>query len=115
VVSISHTLRDFGVSNYLIQEKELTRDRLRTAQGLTVAVGWFLAIALFVLSAPLAGFYGEPGVEAVLGLLSVNFLVLPFGSVTAALLRRKMRFGILLRANLASAFAQSAVSIWLAS
>lgn len=114
VVSISHTLRDFGISNYLIQEQDLTRDRLRTAQGLTLAIGWLIATVLFTVSTPLAIFYGEPAVETVLKLLSLNFLILPFGSITAALLKRNMRFNILLRANLASTVAQAVTSIWLA-
>jgi O-antigen/teichoic acid export membrane protein len=62
----------------------------------------------------MAALYGEPGVAEVLSVLALNFLVIPFGSITAALLRREMRFASLLRVNLVGALAQGAVSILLA-
>ena len=43
VVALAHVLRDFGVGNYLIQEKELTQDRIRTAFGVALVIAWVMA------------------------------------------------------------------------
>lgn len=114
VVGLSHALRDFGVTNYLLQERELTPERIRAAQGVTLFIGWALAALLWLLATPLAAFYGETGVRAVLQVLALNFVLLPFGSVTAALLRRDMRFDALFQINVSSAVVQSGVSVALA-
>ncbi|MEE8332516.1 MAG: oligosaccharide flippase family protein, partial [Alphaproteobacteria bacterium] len=66
MVGLAHTLRDFGVGNYLIQEKELTPDRVRTAFGVTLVIAWIMAGVLIALSGPMAGFYSEPGVRQVM-------------------------------------------------
>ncbi len=112
--TLSHTLRDFGVTNYLIQEKELTAARIQSAQGITLIIGWGLGLLLLLLSMPIAIFYKEPGVQQILSVLAINFFLLPFGSITAALLRREMRFDLIYRINFLSALAQSATSISLA-
>ncbi len=113
VLSLSHALRDLGISNYIIQEKELTPQRLQTAATITLAMSWLLAVVALLVSGPVAAFYREEGVGQVLVVLSLNFFILPFGSVSAALLRRKMQFGRLIRINLASAFTHAAVGIGL--
>lgn len=112
--ALCHTLRDFGVTNYLIQEQELTAARIQSAQGITLIIGWGLGLVLLLLSTPIAVFYKEPGMQQILTVLAINFFLLPFGSITAALLRREMRFDILYQINLLSALAQSATSISLA-
>ena len=65
VLSFSHALRDLGISNYLIQERELTPERLRTAGTITLTMSWFLACVAWLASEPLAAFYREDGVGEV--------------------------------------------------
>jgi O-antigen/teichoic acid export membrane protein len=95
VTALGHALRDFGVSNYLIQEKELTPARIRTALGMAIVVAWAMAFLIFLISDPITRFYGDPGLRRVLIILSASFLVIPFGSPVVALLRREMAFGAL--------------------
>lgn len=111
VLSFSHALRDLGISNYLIQERELTPERLRTAGTITLTMSWFLACVAWLASEPLAAFYREDGVGEVLNVLALNFLILPLGSVSGALLRRNMQFDKLIRINLAASLTQSLLGI----
>lgn len=114
VVNMAHLLRDFGVGSYLVQEKELTRDRIRTAFGVTMAIAWALAGILFLASGPLAQFYREPGIQEVLVVLCINFLILPFSSPVLALLGREMAFGALYVIGLSSALSHAVASVALA-
>jgi O-antigen/teichoic acid export membrane protein len=111
VIMIAHTFRDFGTSAYVIQEKELTTERLRTAFTLTIIVAWVIAATLYAASAPLAAFYAEPGVGEVLRVMAINFALIPFGSITLALLRRAMNFRAIMFINVASTFVHSGTSI----
>ncbi len=92
VVSLAHTIRDFGVGQYVIQEDELTPERIRAAFGLAIATAWIVAVLLYIISEPFARFYAEPGVADVMHLLVINFLLLPFSTVSLALWRREMNF-----------------------
>lgn len=114
VVSFSHILRDMGVSNYLIQERELTTDRIRAAQAIIWITSWTLALALILLSYGAGKFYAEPGVTLTMQVLAINFLLLPIGNVTVALLTREMEFGRLFVINFSSALIQALSGILLA-
>lgn len=115
VVMIANTLRDFGTSTYVIQEKELTDDRLRTAFTITVGLAWIIASVLWILSSPLSAFYAEPGVAEVLRVIAFNFVLIPFGSITLAMLRRDMNFRALMYITLAGTLAHSATAVALAA
>jgi O-antigen/teichoic acid export membrane protein len=113
-VGLAHTLRDFGVGEYLVQEKALTRDRLRSAFALTLAIAWALALALWVVAAPLAELYDEPGLADVLPILALNFILLPLGSPAFALLTRDMRFDAIFVIQTVAGAVQAALAIGLA-
>lgn len=114
LVGFAHILRDFGVGQYIIQEKELTDDRIRTAFGLTLILGWSMGALLFMASTPVAVFYGEPGVGKVMLVLSGNFFLIPFGSVTMAYMRRELNFAPLYRVKTLSTLIQASATVGLA-
>jgi len=109
-----HTLREFGVTHYLIQEREVDQTKIRTAFTMTLGLSWLFAAILFAISGLAADFYQEPGVEQVVWVMALNFLVIPFGSPILALLRREMQFGRLSAIQLASNVVNAGVAITLA-
>ncbi|MDB5407799.1 MAG: uncharacterized protein JWL84_2711 [Rhodospirillales bacterium] len=114
IIWVAHVFRDFGISTYLVQEPELTTDRIRTALGLSVCFGWPIAAILFFLSGDLADFYGDPRLRAVLQIVAFNFVLLPVGAPAMSLLARQMAFGTILRINLCSIVVLASVQIVLA-
>lgn len=114
VISLAHTVRDLGVSSYIVQEKELTVDRVRSAQFVTLAMSWLMAVCLAVLSGPVSAYYAEPQVREIMLVLVINFILLPFGSITAALLKRDLEFGKLSSINVVSSISQAVTSVSLA-
>lgn len=105
LIGIAQVVRDFGIGNYLIQEKNLTGDHIRTAFGLTLVIGGTMFL-LFALGAPLIGdFYNDPRMTSIVRTVAWNFLIIPFGSVSMSLLRRDMQFGRLMVVNIAAAIA----------
>lgn len=110
-LSFSHIFRDIGISNYVIQEQNLNNDRLQTAQSLLFVTSWTLAIILWAINGYAASYYSEPGVSTVIKILSINFIILPFGALSSALLRREMRFDCLLKINISAAVVHAVVAI----
>ncbi|TAL88654.1 MAG: lipopolysaccharide biosynthesis protein [Rhodanobacter sp.] len=99
-ITLAQMLRDFGVSQYLVQAHDLDDVVVRSAFTVNLCIAWTLAIVMFVVSPWIGDFYDQPGLTLVLRVLSINFLLLPFGSTVNALLTRSMQFGILYRINL---------------
>ena len=113
-VTIGHVIRDFGVGDYLVKEQDITPEKVRAAFTVTTLFAWATA-ALFLLLAPLlAAAYNEPGVATVMHILSLNFLLIPFGSTATALLFRQIRFGTVFWVQTTSLAVGSAITVGLA-
>lgn len=114
LISIVHQIRSFGVAAYLVQETDLTHDRIRAAFGLLLITSWTLALVVFGASFPAGAFYGDPGVASVLHVLALNFVLAPFGGIAMTMLARDMRFGARAVFELFSALALAVTSVALA-
>ncbi len=113
-VSLVSTLRDFGAGQYLVQEKDLTTERIRAVWSLQLGLGCALCALVVASRAPVARFFGEPEIESIMLICALNFAVSPFGSVTYAWLTRHMMFGRLAMLRLGGALANHGVAIVLA-
>lgn len=114
LAGLAQVVRDFGVGQYVIQERELDTAKLRAALFTSMAVAWTLAALVLALGAPLGRFYHEPRLQTVLELLSLNFVLIPFSSVTLPYLRRQLRFAAIFQINAAHGVAQLACAVGLA-
>ncbi len=106
------TLRDFGLTEWMLQEKELDDGKLRSALGMNFLFSYSLGALLFVLSWPIGVWLREPAVGEVLRLLCINFLLIPFGAVIMAYLRRQLAFDTLLWISISSALVSTAVTLY---
>ena len=113
-IGIAQVLRDFGVGGYLIQEKNLTETHIRSAFGISLLIGSVLFVLTFFASTWVGILYEEPHMVATLRIVSLNFLVLPFCTVSLALLRREMLFQKVLYVTLVATTIGFAVTIALA-
>ncbi|MGK5055398.1 lipopolysaccharide biosynthesis protein [Janthinobacterium sp. LB2P49] len=114
LVALAQVVRDFGVGQYLIQEKQLDAVKLRAALATSLLVAWLLAGLVLLASAPLAHFYGEPRLTLVLRLLAINFLLIPFSALTLPMLRRQLRFRAIYAINAANSVVNLLVAVLLA-
>lgn len=114
VIGVAQVLRDFGIGNYLIQEKDLTDAHVGTAFGVSLLLGGSLFIAVVSLAPVAAGYYDEPGMRSTLSIAALNFLVLPFCTISMSLLRRAMKFQVLLYVSLSATVASLLVTVGLA-
>jgi lipopolysaccharide exporter len=114
IIGIAQVLRDFGVASYLIQEKELKDSHIRTAFGILLVLGVGVSAALFLAAPLIAKLYDEATMVSTLRVCALNFLLLPFSTVSLALLRRAMAFKSLAAVNLAATAAGAIVSTGMA-
>lgn len=114
IIGFAHMLRDFGVSNYLVQERELNPDKIRAAFTVTLIIAWTAAVLLHLLSPLLAYFFNQPSLIGLINVLSINFWLIPFSSVAFGLLRRQLNFNALYWINTLTALVSSVLAVILA-
>lgn len=114
LLALAATVRDMGAGNYLLQEKELTTDRIRAVWAVQLGLGTALALLVAGLSQPAAWFYDEPRMRDILLLLALTYLINPFGSLTYAALMRDMRYDAVAVMRFSSSLSGALVSVWLA-
>jgi O-antigen/teichoic acid export membrane protein len=102
LVGFAHMLRDFGIATYLIQERELTVLRQRSAMGVAIVIAWTIGGLLAAFSGLIGDFYHNPGVRNVALVLSLNFFLIPFSTIVITMLRREMNYRALYRIGLAA-------------
>lgn len=112
---VAASSQEFGGPNYLVQKASLTEASIRTAFTVTFCLSVAIGAALALLGGMVGTLFGEPGVATGIEVASLSFLITPFSMTVIALLRRKMRFGVIAAANLAGNCANAVVSIALAA
>ena len=108
------TVRDMGAGQYLVQEKELTTERIRAVWAVQLGLGIGLACLVLLASYPVSVFYNEPRMRDIMQVVALNYVINPFGSLTYAWLMREMRFESVALMRFSSALCGSLVGIWLA-
>lgn len=108
------TIRDMGAGQYLVQEKDLTTERIRSVWAVQLGLGLGLACLVLLASYPVALFYDEPRMLNVMLVVALNYAINPFGSLTYAWLIREMRFDSIAVMRFSSVLSGATVSIWLA-
>jgi O-antigen/teichoic acid export membrane protein len=111
VIIVAMHLRQLGVAQYLVREKEVTEDMIRTSSGVMMVTSLSLGAIIVVAAPAIADFYGEPRMRDVLWVSSLTFVTAPFASVPYALLMREMKFRELFVIRLVSAVVESMVAV----
>jgi O-antigen/teichoic acid export membrane protein len=114
LLSFVSTLRDMGAGQYMVQEKELTIERIRAVWTVQLGLGVVMACIVLAASYPVALFYDEPRMRNVMLVVALNYVVNPFGSLTFTWLAREMRFESIAVMRFTSVLSGALVATWLA-
>lgn len=108
------TVRDMGAGQYLVQEKDLTTERIRAVWAVQLGLGLLLAGLVLLASYPVAVFYDEPRMRNIMLVVALNYAINPFGSLTYAWLMREMQFESIALIRFSSSASGAVLSTWLA-
>lgn len=90
--ALVHGLQDFGLSRFIVGEKELTRPVLRVAFTVSIVVALAIVLLIVLLARPIASFYGNDALYAITLVIGISFVFAPLSIVPMALVRRDMDF-----------------------
>lgn len=91
-IAVGQVLRDFGLSLYLVKEKDISDDKVQGCFTISIIVCWILAFVYFVSANYLGEFFEQQSIVILTQILAFNFLIIPFGTFTLSLLKRNMLF-----------------------
>lgn len=111
IVLLADNFREFGISNYIIQERSITRAMVQCAFTVTCGLSLVMGGGFFLGAGFIASFYGEPDLKRLVEAATLSFLVIPFATPVLSLLRRDLAFRALAMINIAAAVGNAAVTI----
>ena len=114
LISFVATVRDLGAGQYLVQEKDLTLDRIRAVWAVQLGLGVVLSMLVLAASLPVARFYQEPRMMHIMWVVSLTYIINPFGSLTYAWQIRIMRFDALAIVRFTATLVGALVGVYLA-
>ena len=114
VLFVAGYLRTFGITQYIVREVDLTKQKLRTALAAVIIMSWGIGALLAVSAPQFAAFYGEPGLATIFRVLAFTFLFSPFISVPFSYFMREMAFDKTMWVASVGAVVQAVVTVSLA-
>jgi O-antigen/teichoic acid export membrane protein len=85
-------IRELASVNYLVQQTELTRDKINSAFTISFAITVLLTAVVLLLADPIAALYGEPRLASYIQIVTIGFALGPFMQPIYALWSRELAF-----------------------
>lgn len=108
---LASTLRDFGVTEYVIQERDLTPAKLQATFAAALLLSLVTGTGLALASGAIADFYREPGIASVLRIQALGYCLMPLGALTFAYCRRNLDYRPFFWASVLSTAANVVVAV----
>lgn len=113
VVMIMAEFRIMGANAYLVREKTISTQSIRSAYGLTILMSWSFGILIAGSSSFLSNYFNIPDIALIFTILSISFIFAPFISIPHALLSRDYRFKEIVLIKICSASLQLLITVQL--
>jgi O-antigen/teichoic acid export membrane protein len=113
--AIAEALRELGGGAYLIQQDELSLEKIRTSITTSLLLSVAIALCLYLGAGPVARFYGLPEVEHYIRVTAFGYVLGPFIFPVFALMSREMAFNFHALVTVSMAFVGGLTSIGLAA
>jgi O-antigen/teichoic acid export membrane protein len=104
VIGFGEVLRDAGLSSAIIQRKNPKKDELSTLYWINIIFGLIIYIAIYWLAPLCASSFGTPEVSPLLKVAACSFVISAFSLQFQTRLRKALRFDVLMKINIISAF-----------
>ena len=93
ILGVAEAVRELGSVAYIVQQKDLTKVKIRTVFTVSLIVTLTMTIAILLLSEPLGRFYQIPGLARYTEIIAISYAVAPVAHPIYAILSRDLEFG----------------------
>lgn len=103
VITLANLFNDIGIGESIVQRQTISHQQVSTLFWISIGISLLLAV-LVVLSAPLAALiYHDRRIVLLLATLALMLPIGAAGGIPTSILVRQMRFGVLVRVDIAAA------------
>jgi O-antigen/teichoic acid export membrane protein len=102
VIGFSQLFIDMGVSNAIIYYKNITEKELSSLYWFNIASGTIFFSILLILSQFISQFYEDEKIKTLLNIVSITFLVQPFGQQFMVFLQKELKFSVIAKVEIIS-------------
>jgi O-antigen/teichoic acid export membrane protein len=92
IVGFSQMFIDMGISNAIIYKQDISKKQLSSLYWLSIIIGFVICGLVIVLAGFIADIYDNKELENLLYLISITFVILPFGQQFMVLMQKKLLF-----------------------
>jgi len=114
VIGFSQAFLDMGISNAIIHKQEITKEQLSTLYWVNVFTGFVLFCIIALIAPFIAEFYKEPELTELIFIVSLSFVIQPFGQQFMVLWKKEMRFKEISKIDIVNKSISLIVSVYLA-
>lgn len=107
-------LNGYGFASALIQSKNLAKDAIRQALGITILLNFGIAGLQIAIAPYVAAYYGRPEIADLLRLLAFGYMATPFIIIPEVILSRGLDFRKQAVVNLTAAIVGASTSLFCA-
>lgn len=114
VIGFVGFFNEVGIGSAIVQKPKLSTTEVNGCFAIALIASALLSLLTFLLSGVMARFFGNPKLEAMIGVLSLAFILGAFGTVPLAFLRKELHFKAIAGITILAILVQSAVALVLA-
>ncbi|REL33984.1 oligosaccharide flippase family protein [Thalassotalea euphylliae] len=111
LTGIAQMFRDFGISEYIIKERDSSYSTLSTAFTASILIAWPIAFLMMAITPLIGSFYEQDEAGWLVFILSFNMFLSPFGSIAMAVMRKNMNYKPISFANVGNTMVNALASI----
>lgn len=114
LTGFANVFRSFGLGSYIVHNHDLDQKELSTIFWFSILIGTIISMIFFFSSGFISNFYNEPALESIAKIISINFIVSSFSIVPFSLLRQRMDFKSIFKAQTVATIISGIGGIYLA-
>lgn len=114
VMGLSQSFMDAGISNSIIQKKNIEKKQLSTLYWTNILAGLIITVTIFFLSVPISMLFEDPRLIEYLQISSLLFIFASIGNQYRVLHQKNLEFKLVSKVEITSIFISVVISIAMA-
>lgn len=115
VIQFSQLFLEMGITDAIIQKEKISKVELSSLYWFSIFVGLVLFIVLLLAAPVIALLFGEPSLTAMVQVVGISFLILPFGLQFQTLATKKLEFAQITKNEILATASGVLLTVYLAA
>lgn len=115
VIQFAQMYMDMGLTDAIIQKEKIGKTELSSLYWFSIFTGILIFLILFFASPFLASLFGHPELQGMIRVVSISFVIIPFGLQFQTLASKNLEFSQITKNEIIASFIGVSLTIFLAA